>query len=133
MVKVSRSIMLLSIGAVSLLVVLVVAGYLLAPYFFLVGLAFFAVSYALLGRVTMRAGVRPRLGGLLIAIGALLCVVGVFSLPIFGPESALVTIMETIGALPFGLGFIRLGNALWSRTDVLTKQQPSRVRQAGPL
>ena len=125
--------MLLSIGAVSLLVILGVAGYLLAPSLFLVGLTYFAVSYALFGRMTMRAGVLPRLGGLLIAIGALLCVVGVFSLPIFGPESALVTIMETIGALPFGLGFIRLGNALWSRTDVLTKQQPSRVRQAGPL
>jgi hypothetical protein len=105
MVKVSRSIMLLSIGAVSLLVVLVVAGYLLAPYFFLVGLAFFAVSYALLGRVTMRVGVLPRLGGLLI----------------------------TIGALPFGLGLIWLGYALWSRTDVLTKLQPSRVGQSGLL
>jgi hypothetical protein len=80
---------------------------------FFVGLAFFAVGYALFGLMTMRAGVLPRWGGLLIAIGAVLYVVGGFSLPVLGSESATVTIIETSGALPFGLGFVWLGYALW--------------------
>ena len=85
---------------------------------FFVGLAFFAVGYTLFGLVTMRAGVLPRWGGLLLAIGALLYVVGGFSLPVFGPESAMVTIIETTGALPFSLGFIWLGHALWTGADL---------------
>lgn len=81
---------------------------------FFVGLALFAVGYALFGRATIQAGVLPRWGGVLIAIGAVLYVVGGFSLPAFGPESPLVTIIETSGAIPFGLGFIWLGYALWT-------------------
>ena len=79
---------------------------------FFVGLAFFAVGYASFGLATMRAGVLPRWGGLLIAVGALLYVAGGFSLPVFGPRSAMVTIIETIGAVPFGLGFVWLGYLL---------------------
>ncbi len=90
---------------------------------FFVGLAFFAVGYTLFGLATMRVGVLPRWGGLLIAIGALLYGVGGFSLPVFGPESTMVTIIETIGALPFGLGFIWLGHALWTGGDLSNKEQ----------
>jgi hypothetical protein len=75
-------------------------------------LAFFAVGYALFGLETVRAGVLSRSAGLLIAVGALLYVVGGFSLPLFGPESAMVTMIETMGALPFGLGFVWLGYLL---------------------
>src|SRR5262245_5918868 len=84
---------------------------------FCVGLARFALAYALFARVTMRAGELRRWGGALRVPGAVLYVVGGFSLPLFGPESPLVTIIETSGAVPFGLGFIWLGYALWSGGD----------------
>jgi hypothetical protein len=92
---------------------------------FFVGLALFAVGYLLFGLATVRAGVLPRWGGLLIAIGALLYVVGGFSLPVLGPESITVTIIETMGALPFGLGFIGLGYALWTLSDMPKKERPT--------
>lgn len=95
---------------------------------FFVGLALFAVGYALFGMATMRARVLPRWGGLLIAIGALLYVAGGFSLPILGPESVTVTIIETVGALPFGLGFVGLGYALWT-LGYVPKQERSTVRR----
>ncbi|MEO7912185.1 MAG: hypothetical protein ABIV47_21285 [Roseiflexaceae bacterium] len=90
----------------------------LLPLIFFVGLAFFALGYALFGRALIRAGVLPRWGGVLIAIGAVLYVVGGFSLPLFGPESPLVTFIETSGAIPFGLGFIWLGYTLWSGASI---------------
>jgi hypothetical protein len=102
-------------------------GSMLLPLLFFTGLALFAVGYVLFGRATMRAGVLPRWGGLLIAIGALLYVVGAFSLPVFGPESPLVTIVETSGAVPFGLGFISLGYTLWRGSEGV---QRSVLRQA---
>jgi hypothetical protein len=90
---------------------------------FFVGLVFFAVGYALFGLVTMRARVLPPWAGLLIAIGAVLYVIGGFSLPIVGPEAAMVTLIETSGALPFGLGFVRLGYALWTASDMPDNEQ----------
>jgi hypothetical protein len=90
---------------------------------FFVGLAFFAVGYALFGLVTMRARVLPPWAGVLIAIGAVLYVIGGFSLPILGPEAAMVTIIETSGALPFGLGFVWLGYALWTASDMPDNEQ----------
>lgn len=90
---------------------------------FFVGLALFATGYALFGLATMRAGVLPRWGGLLIAIGASLYVAGGFSLTVFGPESAMVTLIETMGALPFGLGFVWLGYALWTASDMPDNEQ----------
>ncbi|MDP8974715.1 MAG: hypothetical protein M3N45_16485, partial [Actinomycetota bacterium] len=79
--------------------------------------------YVLFGLATMRAGVLPSWGGLLIAIGALLYVAGGFSLPVFGQESAMVTIIETMGALPFGLGFVWLGYALRKGGDLSNNEQ----------
>lgn len=84
---------------------------------FFLGLALFAIGYALFGVATTRTGQLPRLGGLLIAFGAVIYVVGAFSLPVLGPESLMVTIIETAGAIPFGAGFVRLGYALWSDDD----------------
>jgi hypothetical protein len=89
---------------------------------FFVGLAIFAAGYALFGLAAARAGVLPRWGSVLVAIGALLYVVGGFSLPVLGPGSPMVTIIETTGALPFGLGFAWLGYLLWSRGDVLDNE-----------
>lgn len=84
---------------------------------FFVGLTLFAVGYALFGRAAMRAGVLPSWGGLLIAVGAVLYVIGGSTLPLLGPESALVTVIETSGAVPFGVGFVWLGYALRSGAD----------------
>ena len=97
-------------------------------FIFFAGLALFAVGYALFGRATMRAGVLPRWGGVLIAIGAVLYVVGGFSLPVLGPESAVVTIIETSGAIPFGLGFIRMGYALWTGDDSVRRTVPGMAQ-----
>lgn len=91
---------------------------------FFLGLALFAVGYALFGRATTRAGVLPRWGGVLIALGAVVYIVGGFSLPLFGPESPLVTIIETSGAVPFGLGFIWLGYVLWTGGDQVRRTVP---------
>lgn len=87
---------------------------LLTPIF-LGGLVFFAIGYALLGGATMRAGILPRRAGLLVAVGAVLYAAGDFSLPILGTHSLLVTVIETSGAIPFGLGFVWMGYALWRR------------------
>jgi hypothetical protein len=95
---------------------------------FFIGLALFAVGYALFGRATMRAGVLPRWGGVLIALGAVLYVVGGFSLAVFGPESPLVTIIETSGAIPLGLGFIWLGYVLWTGGDRVRRTVPGMAR-----
>ena len=93
-------------------------------FIFFAGLALFAVGYALFGRATMRARVLPRWGGVLMAIGAVLYVVGGFSLPVLGPESAVVTIIETSGAVPFGLGFIWLGYGLWAGSHSISRAVP---------
>jgi hypothetical protein len=73
----------------------------------------------------MRAAVLPRWGSLLIVLVAVLYVVGGFSLPLFGPESPLVTIIETSGAVLFGLGFIWLGYAVWTGGDRVRRTVPS--------
>lgn len=86
---------------------------LLAPAFF-GGLILFAVGYALFGVATVRAAVPARWGGVLIALGAVLYTVGGFTLPLFGTHSIVVTIIESSGAIPFGLGFILMGYTLWA-------------------
>ena len=65
------------------------------------------------GIATMRAGVLPRFAGLMVSIGAIMYVVGGFSIPILGPESSVVSIIEIGGAIPFGVGITWLGYALW--------------------
>ena len=95
----------------------------LLPALFFVGLALFAIGYGSFGRAASRARVLPRRAALLIAIGAVFYVVGGYSLPVFGPESIMVTIIEASGAVPFGLGFAWLGYVLWSRTP--PQPQPS--------
>jgi hypothetical protein len=64
----------------------------------------------------------------LIAIGAVIYILGGFSLAVFGPESALVTIIETSGAIPFGLGFGWLGYALWRGGDRVRRTVPGMVQ-----
>jgi hypothetical protein len=93
----------------------------------------FFVGLALLRWRTLCSAVRSRAGvscptGLLIAIGAVLYVVGGLSLALFGPESPLVTIIETRSAVPFGLGFVWLGYSLWRGGDRVRRTVPSVAR-----
>lgn len=92
---------------------------LLAPAFF-GGLILFAVGYALFGIATVLARVPARWSGALIAIGAVLYTVGGFALPLFGTHSIVVTIIESSGAIPFGLGFILIGYTLWTGRNSVT-------------
>lgn len=85
----------------------------LLMYIFFAGLLLFALGYALFGSATVRAGVLPRWGGVLIAFGGVLFPAGEFTLPLFGTHSLAVTVLESSGAIPFSLGFIWLGYALW--------------------
>jgi len=66
--------------------------------------AFFVVGFILFGAATLRAGVLPRWGALLVTVGSLY---GVGRLPI--PD-----LVRTVGAAAFGLGLVWLGYALWS-------------------
>jgi hypothetical protein len=86
-------------------------------FIFVLGVAIFAVGYIMFGIATMRARVLPRLGGLLIAIGAPIYFLGAPAIPVLGPESVIVTVIETIGATAFGAGFAWLGYSLWSSTE----------------
>lgn len=60
-----------------------------------------------MGLVTLRSTVLPRWAGLLLLIGAPLFVIPVPPAPV---------IVNTIGAVLFGLGYIWLGYALWTDT-----------------
>lgn len=89
---------------------------------FFLGMAVFAVGYTMFGIATMRAGVLPRFAGLLIAIGAIVYIIGGFTIVVFGPESFAVSLIEIIGAVPFGLGITWLGYTLWSGTGEIAEQ-----------
>jgi hypothetical protein len=83
-------------------------------FIFFVGLALFGIGYAMLGGAVARLPWGPRWAGVSVAFGSLIYVFGAFSLPALGAESVVVTVVETAGAVPFGLGFVRLGVLLWS-------------------
>lgn len=67
----------------------------------------FAVGFILLGLVILRSTILPRWAGLLLLIGAPLFVFPVPPAPV---------IVNTIGAVLFGLGHIWLGYTLWADT-----------------
>ena len=67
-------------------------------------LLFFVPGYILLGIVTMTGGVLPSLAGLLLIIGIVASVVGVFGSPIF--------ILRRIGGVVFGVWLAWLGIVL---------------------
>lgn len=92
------------------------------------GLVLFAMGYVMFGSSTVRAGVLPRWGGVLIAFGAVFYAAGGFSLPLFGTHSLVVTLIETSGAIPFGLGFIWLGYALWTGAAGVRRTGPGKAR-----
>jgi hypothetical protein len=74
----------------------------------------FAVGFILLGLVTLRSTILPRWAGLLLLIGAPLFVFPVPPAPV---------IVNTIGAVLFGLGYVWLGYALWTDTSSVTEAE----------
>ena len=67
----------------------------------------FALGFVLLGIATLRGPVLPRWSGLLLLIGA----------PLFAfPVPPAPVIVNTVGAVLFGLGYVWLGYALWAGT-----------------
>ena len=73
------------------------------------GLVLFLLGYILFGTALRRAKVQSSLGSLLITIGAPVYIIGGFSLAVFGSTSPVVTLIESAGAVPLGLGFILMG------------------------
>ncbi|MCH7777906.1 MAG: hypothetical protein IH878_15450 [Gemmatimonadetes bacterium] len=73
----------------------------------------FPLGYLLFGIATMRAGMLPRWGALLLAVGAVL-------LNFLVPVSV---VLAAIGFAMFGAAFLWLGYALWSGTGE-TERQP---------
>ncbi len=86
-------------------------------FIFVLGMAVFALGYIIFGIATMRAKILPRTGGLLIAIGAPIYFLGGFAISVLGPESIMVTVIETIGAVAFGAGFVWLGYSMRSSAE----------------
>jgi hypothetical protein len=80
----------------------------------------FILGYILLGIVTWRSAVLPRTAGLLLLVGA----------PLFAaPAPPTPIIVNTIGAILFGLGYAWLGYSLWANTSQLI-EAPAQVQPA---
>lgn len=85
-------------------------------------LGLFLLGYILFGANLLYAKVQPRLGSLLLTIGAPIYIIGGISLFILGPASPVVSLIEVAGALPLGLGYILLGFNLLSGTKTQVGQ-----------
>ena len=72
-------------------------------------LGLFFLGYILFGVSLLRAKAQSRLGSLLISIGAPLYIVGGLSFLVLGAASPIVSVIESAGAIPLGLGYILLG------------------------
>jgi hypothetical protein len=91
-----------------------------APYsvqFLFVAIILFAAGYVVTPIAAVKAAVLSRLAGALIATGAATYLTASISVGFFGPDSILVTVIEVIGAIMFGLGFIWLGRKLHHQHD----------------
>ncbi len=84
-------------------------------------LVLFFAGYILFGISLFHARAQPRVGSLLIAIGAPVYIIGGITIFILGPASPLVSLIEIAGAIPLGLGHILLGLNLRSGTNLHIK------------
>lgn len=78
-------------------------------------LVLFFSGHIALGISLLHAKVQPRLGSLLITIGAPIYIAGGISIFVIGPASPTVSLIEIAGAIPLGIGYILLG--LWLRSE----------------
>jgi len=75
----------------------------------------FILGFILLGIVTLRSTILPRPASLLLLIGA----------PLFAaPVPPAPVIVNTIGAVLLGMGYVWLGYVLWSNTSKVVETQP---------
>jgi hypothetical protein len=81
---------------------------------FFVGFATFMLGYVLLGIATIRAGILPRWGAVLVMLGAIL-----FNLPP-QPLGPFPTFVILVGAVLWGAGAVWIGFALWSSKSDMT-------------
>lgn len=72
-------------------------------------LALFFLGYIIFGTSLLAGKVQPRLGSWLVTLGAPVYIVGGISIFILGPASPVVSLIEIVGAVPLGLGYILLG------------------------
>lgn len=77
-------------------------------------LALFFLGYIGFGTSLLIAKAQPRLGSLLITVGAPVYIIGGISIFILGPASSVVSLIEIAGAIPLGLGYILIGLKLRS-------------------
>lgn len=92
---------------------------------FIIGLpalVLFFLGYSLFGASLLRAKVQPRLGGILITIGAPIYIIGGINIFILGPASPIVSVIEIAGAIPLAIGYILLGFKLRSGVSMQVSQ-----------
>lgn len=87
----------------------------LVPAFIIPGLLAVIVGFLLLGVAALRSGTLPRWASALLVVGAL-AMLG------FNDQN-----WQALMAIPFGIGWMAVGYALWSRPDE-SARYPARVR-----
>jgi hypothetical protein len=81
-------------------------------------LTLFFLGYIAFGTSLLATKAQPRLGSLLITIGAPIYIIGGISIFILGPASLVVSLIEIAGATPLGLGYCLLGLKLRQSVNV---------------
>lgn len=79
-------------------------------------LGLFVLGYVVFGVSLLAAKAQPRIGSVLITVGAPTYIAGGISIFIIGPASHFVSLIEIAGAIPFALGLALLG--LKQQSDV---------------
>jgi hypothetical protein len=80
-------------------------------------LGLFFLGYIVFG-ANLLAAKAPRLGSWLMTVGAPIYIVGGINIFILGPASPTVSLIESAGAIPLGLGYILLGFKLRSGVNL---------------
>ncbi len=88
----------------------------------LLALLLFFLGYIVFGSSLLSAKALPRLGSLLITIGAPIYIIGGINIFIIGPASPIISMIEIAGAIPLAYGYILLGLKLRSGVNMYAGQ-----------
>ncbi len=88
----------------------------------LLALSLFFLGYIVFGSSLLSAKAQPRLGSLLITIGAPIYIIGGINIFIIGPASPIISMIEIAGAIPLAYGYILLGLKLRSGVNMYAGQ-----------
>jgi hypothetical protein len=88
----------------------------------LLALLFFFLGYIVFGSSLLSAKTQPRLGSLLITIGAPIYIIGGINIFIIGPASSIISMIEISGAIPLAIGYVLLGLKLRSKVNTQVGQ-----------